>query len=340
VSYLPVVSTPAKTRIVRTAAGALLWAAVLSPLFACRSSSPAPRGPRPQHDASSSVSIDAIKSALVAPSLTAATATASSAAYPVDTSPPTDFFNDKWLRTLTLESEVVVVCRLKGLLDTQPDRREPDIFYDAACDILEIVRGPLSAKTVHFIWQVERGNRMPPPESDLLVFLKRRRPPTKDPLLWNGRRRHWRLALYGPPEDRNSSTFEEGALTNGPLRRWRLHRHRPSRRPFRNCPPRRPHRRFPSFLPLRDRPCRRRRVPHRDGNRQRCQRKNKHQRTSRRTRHDPHRGTRSARTGADQTLGRKLLGSPNAIVNATSTFSRYACGSVPTRSPMCAFKSV
>jgi hypothetical protein len=88
------------------------------------------------------------------------------------------------LRTLAREASATVVCRLLGLTDVFADRREPDVFYDAACEIVRVVRGPRGAidrGPLHFIWQVERGSRMPPLQSELLVYLKARKEPLDGP---------------------------------------------------------------------------------------------------------------------------------------------------------------
>lgn len=101
--------------------------------------------------------------------------------YPVDTSPPKDFFSDALLRTLAREASAIVACRLRGLTDVFPDRREPDTFYDADCDVTEVRAGSVGTDAFHFVWQVERGSRMPPPGSELLVYLKRRKEPLDAP---------------------------------------------------------------------------------------------------------------------------------------------------------------
>ncbi|HET6149843.1 MAG TPA: hypothetical protein VFH68_20050 [Polyangia bacterium] len=109
--------------------------------------------------------------------------------YPIDTRPPKDFFSDQLLRTLGREASATVVCRLQGLTDIFSDRHEPDVFYDAECEIAQVVRGSrgaLGASPLHFIWQVERGSRMPPPRSELLVYLKARKEPLENapPIKW------------------------------------------------------------------------------------------------------------------------------------------------------------
>jgi hypothetical protein len=101
--------------------------------------------------------------------------------YPVDPKPPKDFVSDPLLKTLGKEAKATVVCRLQGLTDVFPDHKEPDTFYDASCDVIEVLRGPIEGKTLDFIWQVERGNRMPPPQSELLVYLKARKEPLDGP---------------------------------------------------------------------------------------------------------------------------------------------------------------
>jgi hypothetical protein len=95
----------------------------------------------------------------------------------VDTRPPKDFFSAKLLRTLAREASARVVCRLRGLTDLFPELHDPDVFYDASCDIVEIISGAPDGKPFHFVWQVERGSRMPPPQSELLVYLKTRKSP-------------------------------------------------------------------------------------------------------------------------------------------------------------------
>jgi hypothetical protein len=103
--------------------------------------------------------------------------------YPVDERPPKDFFSEALLRTLARESSAAVVCRLLGLVDALPQFKDPDIFYDATCAITRVVsgKGIDGEHPLHFIWQVERGNRMPPPQSELLVYLKARREPLTQP---------------------------------------------------------------------------------------------------------------------------------------------------------------
>ena len=97
--------------------------------------------------------------------------------YPVDTRPPKDFFSEKLLRTLAREASARVVCRLRGLTDLFPGLHDPDVFYDASCDIVEVISGAPEGKPFHFVWQVERSSRMPPPQSELLVYLKTRKSP-------------------------------------------------------------------------------------------------------------------------------------------------------------------
>ncbi len=98
---------------------------------------------------------------------------------------PGDFFSDPLLKTLGKEATATVVCRLQGLTDVFPDHKEPDTFYDASCEVVEVLRGPSDGiapgKTLDFVWQVERGNRMPPPRSELLVYLKGRKEPLDGP---------------------------------------------------------------------------------------------------------------------------------------------------------------
>jgi hypothetical protein len=101
--------------------------------------------------------------------------------YPVDTRPPKDFFSDRLLRTLAHEASAVVVCRLSSLTDALPQYLDPDVFYDAACEVLEVITGSPEAKPIHFIWQVERGSHMPPPGAELLVYLKPRKEPLDGP---------------------------------------------------------------------------------------------------------------------------------------------------------------
>jgi hypothetical protein len=101
--------------------------------------------------------------------------------YPVDESAPKDFFDDRLLRTLNREAAAVVVCRLLDLVDTFPERREPDTFYDASCEVSDVIRGRTGRGVVHFIWQVERGSRMPPPGAELLAYLKARPVPLDAP---------------------------------------------------------------------------------------------------------------------------------------------------------------
>ena len=120
-----------------------------------------------------------------APAASPPAATAADPGYPVDTRPPKDFFSDQLLKTLGKEATATVVCRLQGLTDVFPDHKEPDTFYDASCEVVEVLRGPIDAialgKTLNFVWQVERGNRMPPPQSELLVYLKARKEPLDGP---------------------------------------------------------------------------------------------------------------------------------------------------------------
>ena len=108
-------------------------------------------------------------------------AAAIAAGYPVDTSPPKDFFDDRLLRTLAREASATVVCTLIGLVDIFPEQKDPDVFYDATCEILKVISGSPKGKPFHFIWQVERGSRMPPPQSPLLVYLKARKGPFDGP---------------------------------------------------------------------------------------------------------------------------------------------------------------
>jgi hypothetical protein len=120
-----------------------------------------------------------------APAASPPAATATDPGYPVDTRPPKDFFSDQLLKTLGKEATATVVCRLQGLTDVFPDHKEPDTFYDASCEVVEVLRGPVDGislgKTLNFVWQVERGNRMPPPQSELLVYLKARKEPLDGP---------------------------------------------------------------------------------------------------------------------------------------------------------------
>ena len=97
------------------------------------------------------------------------------ARYPIDDAPPKDFFDERLLRTLNREANAVVVCRLIDLVDAFPGRKEPDIFYNADCDVSETIRGRVSKGPVHFVWQVERGSRMPPRGAEILAYLKARK---------------------------------------------------------------------------------------------------------------------------------------------------------------------
>jgi hypothetical protein len=109
---------------------------------------------------------------------------ASAGAPPSDTRPPKDFFSDQLLLTLAREASATVVCRLLGLTDVFAERREPDVFFDVACEVVQVVRRPrraLDGTPLHFIWQVERGSRMPVPQSELLVYLKARKEPFDGP---------------------------------------------------------------------------------------------------------------------------------------------------------------
>jgi len=115
------------------------------------------------------------------PVIDAGTSATSSPGYPVDSSPPRDFFSEALLRTLAREASASVVCKLRGLTDVFGDRKEPDVFYDATCDVTEVRAGSVGSESLHFIWQVERGSRMPPPDSELLVYLKARKEPLDRP---------------------------------------------------------------------------------------------------------------------------------------------------------------
>jgi len=126
--------------------------------------------------------------------------------YPVDTGQPKDAFNEQLLRTLAREAAAVVVCRLQSLTDIFPQHRDPDVFYDAACEVTESIAGSPKDKPLHFIWQVERGNRMPPPQSDLLVYLKARKKP-----------------IDGPPELKWVA-LDTGVMHYTPTLKERLHR--------------------------------------------------------------------------------------------------------------------
>jgi hypothetical protein len=149
------------------------FAACQRPAVASRDTSAAAPAAQPSRPAQSS--------AAPAPSPPAVT----DPGYPVDTRPPKDFFSDPLLKTLGKESTATVVCRLQGLTDVFPDHKEPDTFYDASCEVVEVLRGAIddktAGKTLNFIWQVERGNRMPPPQSELLVYLKARKEPLDGP---------------------------------------------------------------------------------------------------------------------------------------------------------------
>lgn len=101
--------------------------------------------------------------------------------YPVNLSAPKDSYNEELLRVLKSEASATVACRLLDLNDVFPREQDPDIFYDAACEVFEVFAGSLDGKPLHFIWQVERGARMPPPQSELLVYLKQRKAPLDGP---------------------------------------------------------------------------------------------------------------------------------------------------------------
>jgi len=104
-----------------------------------------------------------------------------SSGFPVSTRPEKDFFTEPLLRTLAKEASAIVVCRLLNLVDSFPGEREPDIFYDATCEVLEVIAGSPKGTPLHFIWQVERDNPMPRPDSELLVYLKARKEPLDGP---------------------------------------------------------------------------------------------------------------------------------------------------------------
>jgi hypothetical protein len=136
----------------------------------------------------------------------AAPASDTSPGYPVNTRPPKDFFDERLLRTLAREASATVVCRLLNLTDLFPEERDPDIFYDASCEVLEVIVGAPKGKPLHFVWQVERDHRMPPPQSELLVYLKARKQP-----------------LDGPPPLKWVAV-ETGVLRYTPALRDRIHR--------------------------------------------------------------------------------------------------------------------
>lgn len=106
--------------------------------------------------------------------------------YPVDTTEPKDFFDDRLLRALGREASAVIVCKLAGLFDLFPKQHDPDVFYEAACDVEQVVTGRMATGQIHFVWQVERGSRLPPPGAELLVYLKARKQPldAPPPLTW------------------------------------------------------------------------------------------------------------------------------------------------------------
>ena len=136
-----------------------------------------------------------------------AIAEASTAAtYPVDYSPPKDFFDDELIRILAREASATVACRLVSLTDVFPQWKDPDVFYDAECDVFEVIAGHPDEKPLHFIWQVERGNRMPPLQSELLVYLKQRKAP-----------------LDGPPPLKWVAV-ETGVMRYTPVLKERMHR--------------------------------------------------------------------------------------------------------------------
>jgi len=147
-------------RVFSSTVGAVIGVVILAAFTACQRPAVASRD---------------TSAAAPAPQPSPPAAAATDPGYPVDTRPPKDFFSDQLLKTLGKEATATVVCRLQGLTDVFPDHKEPDTFYDASCEVVEVLRGPIESKTLNFIWQVERGNRMPPPQSELLVYLKARK---------------------------------------------------------------------------------------------------------------------------------------------------------------------
>lgn len=132
------------------------------------------------------VALPSVATAAVDSGVSPGSAASAQATYPVDTSPPKDLFNEGLLRTLSREASAAVVCRLLGLVDVFPQQKDPDVFYDATCELTESISRAPKDKSLHFIWQVERGSRLPPLGSELLVYLKKRKLPLDGgpPLRW------------------------------------------------------------------------------------------------------------------------------------------------------------
>ena len=153
-------------RVFSSTVGAVIGVVILAAFTACQRPAVASRD---------------TSAAAPAPQPSPPAAAATDPGYPVDTRPPKDFFSDPLLKTLGKEATATVVCRLQGLTDVFPDHKEPDTFYDASCEVVDVLRGPIEGKILSFVWQVERGNRMPPPQSELLVYLKARKEPLDGP---------------------------------------------------------------------------------------------------------------------------------------------------------------
>jgi hypothetical protein len=153
----------------RTFAGLVRGAVLISTLIACKTPAGSVRDTAP-------LDVATAPPPLPAPQL----APSASVGYPVDMDPPKDLHHESLLRTLHREAAAVVVCELQGLRDVYGDKGAPDIFYDATCNVSEVLKGKVPTGSLHFIWQVDRDARMPPPGSEMLACLKALREPVPE----------------------------------------------------------------------------------------------------------------------------------------------------------------
>ncbi|MCG5052480.1 MAG: hypothetical protein KA712_05935 [Myxococcales bacterium] len=98
-----------------------------------------------------------------------------SAPPPTFTNLPLDHAPVQLIRQLSKEADVTAVCELGSLVDRYGAPNDIYHLFDVECLNADAWRGRLPGSTVHFLWHVEKGARVPAKHERLLVLLERRK---------------------------------------------------------------------------------------------------------------------------------------------------------------------
>jgi len=99
----------------------------------------------------------------------------SSFPYPVETAQPSDEVPLGLLKQLAKEAAIVAVCELESLDDLYNQPKDIYHLFVVGCRDPITWVGPKQTGRLRFLWQVEKGSRVPAPHSKLLVLLTQRR---------------------------------------------------------------------------------------------------------------------------------------------------------------------